>query len=357
LIRPAGDIGLDETPVYGGVKKRPSTITDVASEAGVAIGTVSRYLNGFPVRRGNRDQIEAAIAKLSYRRNAVAAAMKTDLTHMIGLLVPSFDEFHAVMLEDLARSVRKTGRALLTYCHSNDRRIMGEALDFFATQRVDALIMDGAPEVRDRVETLLGQGMPIIFYNNDIQGVAADRVMVENKMATHRAVSHLIDLGHRRIAMLTGDMHDTSARLRLDGYEAALAERGIAGNPDYVVDGDWKSENAYQATRQLLALTEPPTAIFASNYGMAIGVLGWMKDQHLRVPDDLSLISFDDVALFRLHEVGITAIAQPLARIADVMTNLLVSRLGDGSELPARTMMLDCDIILRGSTKRIAPDA
>ena len=124
-------------------RRRQPTIVDVAKMADVAIGTVSRYLNGFSVRRANRDQIEEAIDKLGYKRNAVAAAMKTDLTHVIGFMVPTFDEFHGATLEYLSRTIRRTGRALLTYCHGADPRVMEEALYFFATQRIDALIMTG----------------------------------------------------------------------------------------------------------------------------------------------------------------------------------------------------------------------
>ncbi len=343
----------DDTPHDNAPRRRPPTIADVAATADVAIGTVSRFLNGHEIRRANREAIEAAIDKLSYRRNAVAAAMKTDLTHMIGLLAPVFDDYHATMVERLAVTIRSTGRALVMYCHGGDRRIMAEALDFFAAQRVDALIMDGVPEVRDRVDRLLAHGIPIVLYNNDMPGVAADRVLVENRRDSFRAVSHLLDLRHERVAILTGDLRDTSGRHRLEGYEAALAAHGIPLDPAYVVDADWKVEKGYQATKQLMELPRPPTAIFASNYGMAIGALGWLKDNGRRVPDDLSLVSFDDVALFRLHEAGITAVSQPLQRIADSITDLIVSRLGDAKTRAPRTIVLDCDVILRGSTRRL----
>ena len=343
----------DDTPFDKAPRRRAPTIADVAATADVAIGTVSRFLNGHEIRRANREAIEAAIEKLSYRRNAVAAAMKTDLTHMIGLLIPAFDDYHAVMVERLAVTIRSTGRALVMYCHSGDRRIMGEALDFFAAQRVDGLIMDGVPEVRGRVERLLADGIPIVLYNNDMPGVAADRVLVENRRDSLRAVGHLLDLRHERVAILVGDFRDSSARQRLEGYEAALAAHGIPLDPDYVVGADWSPDKGYQATKQLMELPRPPTAIFASNYGMAVGALGWLKDNGRRVPDDLSLVSFDDVALFRLHEAGITAVSQPLHRIADGITDLLVSRLGEAKHRVPRAIVLDCDIILRGSTRRL----
>lgn len=334
-------------------RRRPATIVDVAEAAGVAIGTVSRYLNGLSVRRANRDEIEAAIQRLDYKRNAVAAAMKTDLTHVIGLMVPRFDEFHGIMLEHLSIAIRRTGRALLTYCHGADPKLMQEAIDFFAGQRIDALIMTGEDELYEQVDGLIGQGTPVIFYNNDIRGLAADRVFVDNLQASRRAVNHLLDLGHTRVGIISGNHHDSSGRERFEGYAAALADHGITPNPRYVAYGAWLIDGGYNALADLMALEEPPTAVFAASYPMATGALGWLKEQGKRVPDDLSLISFDDVPLFRLHEAGITAIAQPVAKIAETITAALVARLADAVVERPRTVTLDCDIILRGSTRRI----
>ena len=334
-------------------RRRPATIVDVAETAGVAVGTVSRYLNGMKIRRGNRDQIERAIEHLGYRRNAVAAAMKTDLTHMVGLMVPTFDEFHGVMLDYLAHDIRRSGRALLTYCHGADPRIMEEGLDFFATQRIDALIMTGEDGLYDRVEELIHEGTPVIFYNNDLRGLVADRVFVENRAASRRAVNHLLDLGHQRIAIISGSHNDSSGLERYEGYAQALTDHGVAVDPRYVVGGAWTVDGGYHALTHLMALDAPPTAVFAASYPMAVGALGWLKESGMKVPDDLSLVSFDDVPLFRLHDAGITAVAQPLAKIADSITNLLVSRLSDAADDRSRTLTLDCDIILRGSTRKL----
>jgi LacI family transcriptional regulator len=359
--RPALQQRKDEEGAAGtsdgrlGARRRQSTIIDVAEAAGVAVGTVSRYLNGLTVRRANRDQIERAIDALGYRRNAVAAAMKTDLTHMVGLMVPTFDDFHGVMLEYLAHDIRRTGRALLTYCHGADPRIMQEGLDFFATQRIDALIMTGEEALHDAVENLIADGTPVIFYNNDLKGLAADRVFVDNRGASRRAVNHLLDLGHRRVGIISGQQHDSSGLERFEGYGLALADAGIPLDERFVVQGGWTVDGGYHGLTNLMALEEPPTAVFAASYPMAVGALGWIKEHGVKLPEDLSLVSFDDVPLFRLHEAGITAVAQPLAKIADSITSLLVSRLSHAADERPRTLTLDCDIILRGSTRRLEP--
>lgn len=333
------------------LRRRASTIAEVAAAAGVAIGTVSRFLNGQDVRRGNREQIEAAIDRLSYRRNAVAAAMKTDRTHMVGLLIPTFDDFHSTMVERLAALIRTTSRALVMYCHSHDPRIIAEAVDFFVAQRSDAIIMDGIPDVSGQMQQVIDGGTPIIFYNNDVPDLAADRVMVDNRRASSDAVSHLLDLGHRRVAIVTGDLADSSGQQRLDGYRDALRARDVPLDPRLIVGGNWRPDSGHAAARHLHALDVQPTAVFLSNYGMAVGFLGWMKAQGLRVPGDLSIVSFDDIDAFRLHDAGITAVAQPIEDVAETLHAMLVSRLDGRDARPPQSVMLPCHLILRGSAR------
>jgi LacI family transcriptional regulator len=335
-------------------KRRPATILDVARTASVAVGTVSRYLNGYTIRRGNREQIEAAIQALNYKRNAVAAAMKSELSHLVGLLVPTFDEFHGVLLQHLSRAIRRDGRALLIYCHGADPRIMEEALDYFATQRIDALIMTGAEEVYERVDELIGSGLPVVFYNNDLKGLPADRVFVENRQASQRIVRHLLDLGHRRIAILSGDRHDSSGMERYLGYVDALGERDISVDPRYVMEGGWSMLGGADGVKRLLELDEPPTAIFSANYPMTVGALKCLKDNNRKVPGEISLVSFDDVPLFGLHEPGITAVSQPVERIAEAMASVIAARLAQPGPTAGRTINLECDIILRGSARPLA---
>jgi LacI family transcriptional regulator len=334
--------------------RRQPTIVEVADRAGVAIGTVSRYLNGQPVRAGNRDQIARAIQDLGYRRNALAAAMKTDLTNTVGFMVPNISDFHAGVLEHLSRLMRQQGRALLTYCHNDDSSSVFDLLDFFDSHRVDALVMDGRADAADRIREFIESGTPVIFYDNDAEGPAADRVFVEHRAASFRAVCHLLDIGHTKVAVLTGDTKVFAGRERFEGYRQAMLSRDIEINPDYVLDSHWNENEAYSGMLQLLTLPEPPTAVYCCNYNMAVGALRRIKEQGLRVPDDISLVSFDDVPLFRLHEAGITAIAQPVAKIASTISSFLTTRLSDRSGAHApHTITLDCDIILRGSTRRL----
>lgn len=331
-------------------KRKNATIHDVAEMAGVAVGTVSRYLNGQPVRHGNRSEIERAIEALGFQRSAVAKAMKSDTTDVIGFLVPSFDEFHANLLNQLARLFRQSGRTMLTYCHDGDRKLLKEAVGFFANQRVDALVLAGSGDISVEIEMLIDRGVPVTVYNNDVMGLRVDRVFVENSAASFRAVDHLISVGHRRIATVYGLQDESTGVQRLEGYCQALKARGMAVDPECMHPGAWCEEGGYSAVQKFMSLGDPPTAIFSANYQMTIGVLEWMRERGLRVPDDLAIVSFDDVELFRLYDGGITAVMQPIGKIAESIASYVLSRLS-GSELPdIRTRTLDCNIILRGSS-------
>ncbi|UXN73255.1 LacI family transcriptional regulator [Devosia sp. A8/3-2] len=168
------------------VRKRPATIVDVAQAAGVAIGTVSRHLNGQPVRASNRDQIERAIAALGYRRNSTAVAMKTNTSRIVGFSVPALGEFHAAMLEQLSRQMRLSGRAVLSFCHNTQPATIREGLEFFAAHRVDAPVMDGEESIRREVLRHIDEGLVVVLYDNDIPGLPVDRVFVDNRKASAR---------------------------------------------------------------------------------------------------------------------------------------------------------------------------
>ncbi|MFP9139117.1 LacI family DNA-binding transcriptional regulator [Devosia sp. XGJD_8] len=335
------------------LRKRNPTIIDVAAVAGVAIGTVSRHLNGLPVRASNRDQIERAIAELGYRRNSIAVSMKTDTTHIVGLMMPAISEFHASLLDQLSRKMRQSGRAVLTFCHDQQLRTIQEGLEFFASHRVDAVVMDGEPHLRQAVLKHIEDGLVVVLYDNDIEDLPVDRVFSANRAASARAVDHLIDLGHKRIATIHGHLRDSAARERLAGFVEAHEHNGLEIIPELVVDAGWQQSKGYDALRTLMALEAPPTALFSANYNMTIGALIAARELGLRIPEDLSVVSFDDVPAFSVHNPGITCVGQPIERLAETITTVLSQRLADPAGLGRRLVTIDCDIILRGSTRRL----
>lgn len=334
-----------------GTTKKQATIVDVAQTAGVAIGTVSRYLNGLPIRSANRLPIEHAINELGYRRNMVAVSMKRQTTHIIGLMVPGLTEFHSALLEHLTRRLRATGRAVLCYCHDLEASSIEDGLEFFASHRVDAVVLDGLIAAKPVIERYVEEGLTVLIYDNDIPDVSADRVFVTNRKSSQRLVSHLADLGHTRIATLCGNLNDSAGHDRHAGYCDALRAHGLPVREDYSALANWSEAGAYAGIRDLLALSEPPTAVFSANYNMTMGALRWLRENDVTVPDDLSLVSFDDVPAWSIHPAGITAIDQSIDRMAETMVSVVLERLDAGPLSGRRTLLVDANIILRGSAR------
>lgn len=334
-------------------RARPATIIDVAQAAGVAVGTVSRYINGLPIRGGNRERIAQVIEELGYRRNSAAASIKTNVTHIVGMLVPAVSEFHAALLDQLTRRMRQTGRAVLCYCHDTEPAAMMEGLEFFAGHRVDAVVMDGNQELGQRLAPYIEEGMQVILYDNDLPDLPADRVFVENRRISKRLVDHLLDLGHERVATIHGDLHDSVGRERLAGYREALAAHDVVEIPELVIDGRWNEQRGYGCMGDLMALPNPPTAVFGANYNMTIGALRWLREHNVSIPGDISVVSFDDVPAFSVHSPGITAVGQPVDKLAETIVGLLSERLHNRDILSKRMIRIDADITLRGSTRRL----
>lgn len=331
--------------------RKPATIIDVAQAAGVAVGTVSRYINGLPIRSGNRERIAQVIEELGYRRNDAAASIKTNTTNIVGLLVPAVSEFHAALLDQLTRRMRQAGRAVLCFCHDTEPATILEGLEFFASRRVDAVVMDGNEDLRQQLGPYIEEGMLIVLYDNDLPGVAVDRVFVDNRLASKRLVDHLLDLGHERIATIHGNLRDSVGRDRLEGYRDALAARSLAEHPELVINGRWGPQGGYSGMRDLMALDNPPTAVFGANYNMTIGLLQWLMEHDVAVPEDISVVSFDDVPAFTVHRPGITAVGQPVDQIAANIVEILNERIGTPDTMGRRTVQINADITLRGSTR------
>lgn len=332
--------------------KRSATIINVAQMADVSIGTVSRYLNGYQVKAGNQQRIEEAIEKLSYSRNAFASAMKSEASNMVGLLVPDYDEFHALLLGSLVTALRRDGLVTITYCHESNSEGLRDAVEFFRTHRVGTLIMSGMEAEDKGVQAMLNDGVQFITYDNDPHDEAIDQVKVNNRDAARIAVSRLLELGHERIAVLTGAMENWTAGERLDGYKDAFAKYGKSIPEELILHGDWRREYGRQAMERLWHLKDRPTALFASNHQMMLGVLAYTQEHGIRIPDDLSLLSFDDIEMFQYLTPSITAISQPVTKIAEAVRRLLINRRAASVGGGGQVEVLTCDFIERES---IAP--
>lgn len=331
-----------------------ATIADVARRAGVSATTVSRFLSGQSVRAA--DVIGAAIRDLDYRPSPVARSLRSGRTGSIAVIVPDVtNPFFAAVVKGAEAVARQDNYNLFLY--NTDESVDREA-DVLAdlVGRVDGLIL--APTEESDQAPLRAQqaGLPVVFLDREIDGSPMfDTVLVDNAGGSRRAADHLLDLGHRRIAIVNGAPHSTPGRQRREGFLAALKSRGVEPPEGYQEYGDFREERAYQAVMRLLALEHPPTALYVANNMMTVGALRALHDIGVRVPDQLSIVGFDDLQLAALLFPPLTVVDRPMEEQGALAMRLLLRRLRETRDSAPRRIVLETKLLVRGSTAALPP--
>jgi LacI family transcriptional regulator len=286
-----------------------ATIRDVARAAGVSVATVSRVLNNHAsVRTETRTRVTAAAHELDYTPNEVARSLITSRTHALGVLLPDlYGEFFSEVLRGVDLRARRDGfHLLVSSSHANGEDLVGALRSMRG--RIDGLIVM-APDV-DTAEllTAAGTGFPLVLLDPGPRALGCDSISIDNMAGAEAAVDHLLALGHRLVATITGPEHNADAQQRLAGYRRALEARGIIPDPALVAIGDFTEPSGYAAVARLLELRPRPTAIFAANDNMAIGAMSALAQAGLRVPEDMAIVGFDDIAMARYLNPPLTTV-------------------------------------------------
>ncbi len=311
-----------------------ASIKDVAQRAGVSPTTVSHVINETRfVSEELRARIYQAINKLDYRPNAIARSLRCKKTQTIGMIIP---DIAYPFLAEVARGVEDSGFKLgynVILCDSNGALERETAyIDLLREKQVDGIILVAAGESSRHVETLIKQGMPVISVDRELPGLEVDSVFADNLQGGYQATEYLIQLGHRRIGCITGPPDLSISSQRISGYRQALKRYDIPLCDELVVISDFRYQEGYRATRQLLALNEPPTAIFACNDIMAVGAICAAKDKGLGVPEGIAIIGFDDIALASFISPRLTTVSQPKHEMGAIAVELLVERIKEKSQ-------------------------
>lgn len=286
-----------------------TNIKDVAREAGVSIATVSRVFNDSAVvSEGTRTIVRSVAERLNYWPNGAARSLITNRTQAIGVLLPDlFGEFYSEILRGMDCTARKTGLHLLVSSSHADAKELVAALRS-TRGRIDGLIVM-APDIdASAAIRATASNLPLVLIDPGSGFDGCDTVGIANQTGAHSIVRHLVGLGHRHVAMITGPPRNADARQRLEGFRAALREAGAGIPSGYEVAGDFTEPAGYEAVGRLLALTPRPTAVFAANDYMAIGVLGALSDAGVRVPEDIAVVGFDDIAMARYLNPPLTTV-------------------------------------------------
>lgn len=327
-----------------------ATMEDVARVAGVSTTTVSHVLNGTrPVSDATTARVMAAIEKTGYSQNTIARAMARGRTQSLGLAIsglanPYFTELIA-SVERAATAARHT--LLLGDTHDDPEHEL-EIVRALVERRVDGLLLaPSAGAGEGALRYLASQSLPVVLVDRFADG-SLDQVGSENVEPTAQLVDHLASCGHTRIGMVIGSSQLSTTLERLAGYELGLERNGLAFEPDLIAPGESRRAPAAEATRRLLDLDVPPTALISGNNAMTIGVLEALKERELAVPDDIALVAFDDFEWAEVFSPRLTVIAQPVAELGEQAVSLLLSRLEDPT-LEPRTIRLPATFVHRDS--------
>ena len=322
-----------------------ATIKDVAQMAGVSISTVSKYINGGNVRQENLDAIRNAIEVLDYRVNPFARSLKTQRSKSIGILLPEITApFFGSVVASLDQTFRESGYHTLISCYSSSHGLERDNLSYLISHGIDGLIY--APEdlsSEEYYELTANCNIPMVQMDRMIQGVESDTVLVDNADAVYTAVSHLIQQGHRRVAIIAGPKQVYSAKERLVGYLRALSDNGILYDDNLVISDQYNFATGYKAIDALLQLPDPPTAIFATNYDFTMGLITSIRERGLSIPDQIDIFGFDSVKVCSMMNPPIPVVHQPEEEIGRIAATYLIDRLSGYTGAP-RISRLKCNI-------------
>lgn len=291
-----------------------TSIKDIARLANVSHSTVSRALSGSPlISTGTASRIRRIAEEAGYRASAAARSLVTSRTAAIGVVVTSIaDPFAAETVLGIESAANDHDYSVILANSGAEPEREVKVVRSFEERRVDGIIVTSSRVGATYAEVLSQTGVPIVLLNNQHPSEFLHSVTIDNAAAACAATRHLIDLGHRRIAYIGDRYGYQSDTERHDGYRAALEAAGLPVQPEYVAHGDGKAEGAADAVATLLALPEPPSAIFCYNDMTAMGAMKALAGRGLRVPEDISIVGFDDLFVAQYLTPPLTTIRQPM---------------------------------------------
>jgi LacI family transcriptional regulator len=331
-----------------------ATMADVAARAGVSVATVSRALSDDPKRVSAPvlQRIIDAAEELDYIPNNLARNMRSGSTRILGLIISDIgNPFFTAVARGVEDVAQRHGYSLVLSNTDENPDREAASLGVMAAERAAGVIIATTNENGSALRRFQDLGRAVVAIDRHILGLPTDSVVVDNESAAHEAVSHLIRLGHRRVAIVGGPIDADTARERSRGYERAMRESRIALQPELVCHGDFRETAGLTVTRQLLDLADPPTAIFAVNNLTTIGVLGALRERGLKWPEQMSVVGFDDIPMSELLDPPLTVVQQPTYRVGARAADLLIRRLREPTA-PVQEVVLSARLVVRGSTAK-----
>lgn len=309
------------------------TLKDVAREAGVSVSIASRVLGNYgSFSERTKSKVLKAAKKVGYRPDTIARGLRTRKTKAIGVIVSDIVTFFFTTLVRGIEDVAKESGYSVILCNSDEDP--GKEREYLATlyeRNVDGLIVAPSTGNHTYLKRLARSGMPLVLVDRKIRGIRVPTITVDNKSGSYKAVNYLISLGHHRIGIITGQKGITTSDQRLAGYKKALEENTLPVEEELIKEGAYRREKASEVAGEFLRMKNPPTALFVCNEPMVSGALLALKENKVRIPEEMAVVGFDDPVWAAFTNPALTAVSQPSYSMGTLACQTLLKNVKDFS--------------------------
>jgi LacI family transcriptional regulator len=340
-------------------KKKPKyvTLNYISEITGYSRPTISRVINGHKyIKKETRDKIISVINELNYKPEWTARSLRTGKTNLIAIIFKDIANFFTTEVIASIQEVLSGKRKDIILFNTNfDKGLENEYLEVAISKRVDGIILAsmGMANVQLINSIITKNEIPIVIIDNDIKDVNVDKVFHDNVVGAKILTEHLISHGHKRIAIISPSLRETSAIERIEGYKIALKNNSIEINEDYIKSIKFKEEKFFEKIKEriseLFSYTQKPTAIFIASTNLAIGTLSYLKENNYKIPGDIALVSFDDHEFVNIMNPPLTTLKSINKEIGTVAANLLLKKIKGGAKKEAEVIKIGSKLIVRDS--------
>jgi Transcriptional regulators len=330
------------------------TIKDVAKASGVSVATVSNYINGKSVRKNNEAAIEYAINSLNYKVDMLARSFRTKQTFTIGVVVNTFYSlFYMEVLHEMEKHLRKNGYCMIVFSSDNDCENEKQILDIMLNKYVDAIIVFPVSYEKSQIESIVHDEVPVVLVDHIIKNSNYPCVVADNINASYSVVEYMIKNGHKNIAVVSGHRDASTTNERILGYLRAFEDYHLPVDDSDIFIGDYTSESGYDLTQRVLASPKKYTALFVLSFDLFLGVAMALKEKNIKIPDDLSLVSFDYSEYIDLSEKMVTVVKQPNKLLGVEAAKKAIELIMNRHESSSNIVRCKCEVMIRDSVKNI----
>jgi len=340
--------------------KSAKNITELAAWLNLSVATVSRVLNGkgdsYRISEAPSKRVFEAAKEFNYLPNRIARGLKLEKTDTLGLIIPDIaNTFFASIAKTIELESRRNGYSIILCDSLDDENTESELLNLLAGRKVDGIIIAPVGHNHQNIKRLQEDGMPIIVIDRYFPGISIPYITTDNYSGSLAAVEYIISQGHQKIACIQGVKNTSPNTDRVRGYTEALKKHGIPFDPSLIIGNDFGEHNGYSSTQRLMNHTDKPTAIFTLSNLITLGSLRALKESGLRIPEDISIVSFDEQPYSAFLECPMTTIEQPRDEIGALAVRTVLQMMSNKDSITDIQILIKPTLIKRDSVKKITP--